>query len=340
MKTDAVRARVRPDVTVAPEVAEILDELREEQVALVERIRAASTRMSGASSRVSFSMAGHARLTQQFFDAQRAILMRLATFDAQVGDEHVRAGDPFVERASADLIEAQRELANLLDDWWATTNRHGEQMLARAAARALRATASLPPPIVVPTPFAAAPTPFAAAPTPFAAAPTPFAAAPTPFAAAPSLTRALPPPDLLPIAPAGTAAPTVLPPPNPTRAGSAVAWPAPAAASPLRADLVLALDQADVTNLDEVLASLADALRSSVHEHPKEGFASDARGDDLIIGLRPRNADELLAGLEMLERHLAAPLPEESAARRLVTRTVLPMVAATTALTAVMAWIG
>ncbi len=319
MKTDAVRARVRPGVTVAPEVAEILDELREEQVALVERIRAASTRMSGASSRVSFSMAGHARLTQQFFDAQRAILMRLASFDAQVGDEHVRAGDPFVERASADLIESQRELANLLDDWWATTNRHGEQMLARAAARALRAAAPPPPPIV---------------------APTPFAAAPTPFAAAPSHGRALPPPDVLPIAPAGTAAPTVLPPPNPTSAGTAAAWPSPLAASPLRADLVLALDQADVTNLDEVLASLADALRSSAHEHPQEGFGPDARGDDLIIGLRPRTADDLLAGLEMPGRHLAEPLTEESAARRLVTRTVLPMVAATTALTAVMAWIG
>ncbi len=312
MKTDAVHARVKPDVTVSPEVAEILDELREEQVALVERIRSASTRMSGASSRVSFSMAGHARLTQQFFDAQRAILMRLATFDARVGDEHVRAGDPFVERASADLIVAQRELANLLDDWWATTNRHGEQMLARAAATASRAAAALPPPI----------------------------AAPAAFAAAPSGVPTLPPPGVLPIAPAGTPAPTLLPPPNSAGSETATSWPAPAVASPLRADLVLALDQADVTNLDEVLASLADALRSAAHEHPQADVAPDGRGDDLFIGLRPRAADELIAGLEVLEWHLAAPETEESAARRLVTRTVLPMVAATTALTAVMAWIG
>ena len=111
-------------------VRELVDDLRAQQIEFVEFMRSASTRISGDSSRVAYSLAGHTRLTQQFFDAQRSILMRLAVFDAEAGEPEGSGADPFVERASAELAEAQRKLANLLDDWWAAVNRNGEQMLA------------------------------------------------------------------------------------------------------------------------------------------------------------------------------------------------------------------
>ena len=76
------REQVNPPASCATDA--FLDSLRREQAAYLDALRQAAARLSPHDGQLACVAASHTRLTQQFFDAQRAILARRAKFDVEV----------------------------------------------------------------------------------------------------------------------------------------------------------------------------------------------------------------------------------------------------------------
>ena len=153
-----------------------LEVVRDEQTRFLDTVRAAGSTVRDEPGQLAFVAAIQTRLTQQFFDAQRAILHRQAAIDAEVnridataaalaepdtvrlravagptgqppspGSAIVRHG---VDAAIADVDDAafepveidpmlpQQQLSALLEQWWARLNDDGRTMVERAHARA------------------------------------------------------------------------------------------------------------------------------------------------------------------------------------------------------------
>ena len=155
-------------------VEEFFDTVRKEQLRFLDAVAQARTRLGASSSQLAQASAIHGRLARQFFDAQRSILRRRAEVDAQIArvlsgaadDQPVHLGDApttrqeiaaltgVLVRTKADAEQlaavldaafepddldgtaAERELASMLDDWWATENESGRSIVADARARA------------------------------------------------------------------------------------------------------------------------------------------------------------------------------------------------------------
>ncbi len=156
-------------------VETFFDTVRKEQLRFLDAVAQARAQLGATSSQLAQATAIHGRLTRQFFDAQRSIMRRRAEVDVQVARilsgecDHelgrLDVGSPttgqeiatltgVLVRTKADAEQlaavldaafepddldgtaAERELASMLDDWWATENESGRSIVADARARA------------------------------------------------------------------------------------------------------------------------------------------------------------------------------------------------------------
>ena len=153
-------------------VEAFLETLRDEQAHFLAAVRHASSLLSREAGQLAHVAAIQSRLTQQFFDAQRLIMTRRAEFDAEVElirrsaapdsfDPNVRSARHEIAalgvavirtKAEADDLACviddafspdepdgaapQRQLALMLDEWWAAENREGQAVIELARARA------------------------------------------------------------------------------------------------------------------------------------------------------------------------------------------------------------
>jgi hypothetical protein len=418
--------------------SDYLDVLRSEQFRFLDAMGEANEILRHESGRIALIAAVQNRLTQQFFDAQRSIIMRQAVYDAEVeridrtADQDVEeivaaardrvraitaAGRPLqppagaptagveppapgialalrTEQALADLPEsafdptepdpeiAQRQMAALLDQWWAMLNNDGQSQVDHAHARAAmrRHVAAIETALVEPSAPRRPPVahegvahqgvahqgvaPEGVAPEPAAHPSTPAAPLPPPAVRSlPAPVAATPPPP--PTAPAVSA-------PHAAR-GDAITGRLPVTAPPaviLPPQLVHAIEAAPIEDLRALLESLDQLLQQgqpAVREGSDHTDQTDAHGSDprallrgehggagsrrhdvgeLVIRdidpttgpARSDGADPQATGEFWTESR--QPPVFEHAMRVFPTRVVLPMLAATSALTLVLALVG
>jgi hypothetical protein len=353
------------------------DSLRQEQAKFLASMRQASSLLSGDPGQLAFVAAEQGRLTRQFFDAQRSIMMRRAEYDSDVAmivriaeeeaasivaAARVRAQasgsrsvlgeldvapatgspraeltvgppatsqdvaalgvavvrttqdatslaaviDAGLERVERDGSTAQRQLATVLDQWWAAENEEGLQMVEAAQARA-----------TVHRHFAA-----------------------------------IEAGEIIEDAQAVAVAVAVEP--EPVRTAQVL----PMQVLPMQVEMTL--QTADQTNLSSLLTALADLLAPTSRslETPPPVVASTtlvarpiqpaaaAQSDQLTIRL-DRLTDDVLASDpgagDALRRALGSGSDTSAPTHPLAwipTRVVLPMAAVTGAITLAMAWIG
>lgn len=147
-----------------PDVASFLDRINDEHTRFLDRLIEAQRLLDPPSGSLPSAGALQVRLTQQFLDAQRAILRRRADADAEVAriDRPVvpAAGrhpepDELVALATRRSALMERQLRSLLDGWWRSEQEEAvaavDDANARATVRQLRpevAHGGWPPPAV------------------------------------------------------------------------------------------------------------------------------------------------------------------------------------------------
>lgn len=109
-----------------------LDRLRDHQQRYLEAAGAAAAEVRGVPQLESLA-ASTLQLSRQFFDAQRAIVGRVGRHQADLLD--CNAGDDLLDLAAWDAGAATRQLAALLDGWWAALNSSAGKAIDEAAAR-------------------------------------------------------------------------------------------------------------------------------------------------------------------------------------------------------------
>lgn len=109
-----------------------LDLLRDHQQRYLEAAGAAASEVRGVGQLESLA-ASTLQLSRQFFDAQRAIVGRVGRHQADLIDSN--AGDDLLDLAAWDAGAATRQLAALLDGWWAALNSSAGTAIDEATAR-------------------------------------------------------------------------------------------------------------------------------------------------------------------------------------------------------------
>lgn len=109
-----------------------LDLLRDHQQRYLEAAGAAAAEVRGVPQLESLA-ASTLQLSRQFFDAQRAIVGRVGRHQADLIG--CNAGDDLLDLAAWDAGAATRQLAALLDGWWAALNSSAGKAIDEAAAR-------------------------------------------------------------------------------------------------------------------------------------------------------------------------------------------------------------
>lgn len=109
-----------------------LELVREHQQRYLEAAGSAAAEVRGIGQLESVA-ASTLQLSRQFFDAQRAIVGRVGRHHADLLDQH--AGDDLLDLAAWDAGAATRQLAALLDGWWAALNSNVGTTIDDAAAR-------------------------------------------------------------------------------------------------------------------------------------------------------------------------------------------------------------
>ncbi len=137
-------APTRQVATASADAVAFVDTLRAHQQQYLESVGAAGSLLCDDTGHLSELAASTTQMTRQFFDAQRALLTRQASYDAQYAEAR-RSGDVNLDDPELlnlerwDAAKATRQLSALLDGWWAALNAQGQQMMdVTSARRALR----------------------------------------------------------------------------------------------------------------------------------------------------------------------------------------------------------
>ncbi|CAB4886582.1 unannotated protein [freshwater metagenome] len=113
------------------EAAAFFSALRSAQTLFLDAFAQAQVGVGDHAGQLAHVAAVQGRLTRQFFDAQRALILRRAEIDAEVA-----LIDEAFEFEASDGVAAERQLALLLDDWWSAEQEQGRVMVDHAHARA------------------------------------------------------------------------------------------------------------------------------------------------------------------------------------------------------------
>jgi hypothetical protein len=126
------------DAPVA-EVASFFETLRGAHAHFLETLGQAQSMLDADAGQLAHIAAVQSRLTRNFLDAQRSILMHRAEVDAEVAlvglPERVQATEVVAAAREQAFIDAERELATLLDAWWKSEGEEGRAAIDDAYAR-------------------------------------------------------------------------------------------------------------------------------------------------------------------------------------------------------------
>jgi hypothetical protein len=128
-------------VPAAPtaEVASFFEALRGAHACFLDTVGRAQSLLEHDAGQLAHIASVQSRLTRSFLDAQRSILMHRAEIDAEVAlvglPERAQATEVVAAAREQSFIEAERQLATLLDAWWVAEREEGRAALDDAFAR-------------------------------------------------------------------------------------------------------------------------------------------------------------------------------------------------------------
>ena len=128
-------------VPTAPtaEVASFFEALRGAHACFLDTVGRAQSLLEHDAGQLAHIASVQSRLTRSFLDAQRSILMHRAEIDAEVAlvglPERAQATEVVAAAREQSFIEAERQLATLLDAWWVAEREEGRAALDDAFAR-------------------------------------------------------------------------------------------------------------------------------------------------------------------------------------------------------------
>ncbi len=129
----------RVPATPTAEVASFFEALRGAHARFLDTVGHAQSLLEHDAGQLAHIAAVQSRLTRSFLDAQRSILMHRAEVDAEVAlvglPERAQATEVVAAAREQSFIEAERQLATLLDAWWIAEREEGRAALDDAFAR-------------------------------------------------------------------------------------------------------------------------------------------------------------------------------------------------------------
>ncbi|MCX6542580.1 MAG: hypothetical protein NTX77_13405 [Actinobacteria bacterium] len=129
----------RVPATPTAEVASFFEALRGAHACFLDTVGRAQSLLEHDAGQLAHIASVQSRLTRSFLDAQRSILMHRAEIDAEVAlvglPERAQATEVVAASREQSFIEAERQLATLLDAWWVAEREEGRAALDDAFAR-------------------------------------------------------------------------------------------------------------------------------------------------------------------------------------------------------------
>ncbi len=129
----------RVPATPTAEVASFFEALRGAHANFLDTVGHAQSLLEHDAGQLAHIASVQGRLTRSFLDAQRSILMHRAEIDAEVAlvglPERAQATEVVAAAREKSFIDAERQLATLLDAWWAAEREEGRAALDDAFAR-------------------------------------------------------------------------------------------------------------------------------------------------------------------------------------------------------------